>query len=117
MPELRTGATRTVILIGKVAIKIPRLYSWRTFLNGLLANMQERQFWNAFRCEHLAKVYFSDQIGMILIMERADAICSKYDNTLLNFFRECEKLGLPIDPRPDNVGNFNGRKKLIDYGS
>ena len=38
------GATRFVIITRRRAYKFPRLLSWRHFLWGLLANMQERQF-------------------------------------------------------------------------
>ena len=36
------GTTRMVYLIGKYAIKVPRINRWKSFLRGLLANMDER---------------------------------------------------------------------------
>lgn len=51
------GATRVVILIGKLAIKLPRPLSLRTFLTGMPANLQEREF-GVMRSRFLAPVLF-----------------------------------------------------------
>lgn len=115
--KIKKGATRYVFLIGKYAIKIPCLSSWRLFLNGLLSNMQEKAFWDGLHNKFLAKIYYANFMGFILIMERADSVCSKYDKTLPEFFLKCKKAYLPVDPKADNVGKFNGNKKLIDYGN
>ncbi len=43
--RVTTGVTRTVFLCGRLAFKLPCMrYGWRLFLQGLLANMQEREF-------------------------------------------------------------------------
>jgi hypothetical protein len=41
----RTGVSRDVLCIGRWALKFPKLRTWRAFLIGLLANMQERDLW------------------------------------------------------------------------
>lgn len=110
------GTTRQVFLIGKIAIKIPRICSWRTFLYGLLSNIREHETWKSLHSNLLAKVHYADIFGLLLIMERADSICSKYDNTLPIFFFNCRRLGIARDEMYFNVGKFKGQKKLIDYG-
>jgi hypothetical protein len=41
---MKKGSSRWVFFIFNLAIKIPSLYSWKNFLLGLLANMQEVEF-------------------------------------------------------------------------
>lgn len=112
------GTTRTVILINKIAVKTPRLCKWTSFLWGLLANLQERK-WSSMRHPKLARIYWSDCIGFIVIMERADSVLGGNDAApeIVDFFNMCEKDGLPVDGYAHNIGVFNGEWKLIDYGS
>lgn len=76
------GTTRWVFLIGKYAIKIPSLSSWKQFLKGLLANMQEREFSrmdkSSWHYNLIADVYYCDFLGFLLIMERADYTLSEF---------------------------------------
>lgn len=122
------GTTRYVLLVGKFAIKIPRMCSWRTFLYGILSNIQERTFWNQLKSPLLARVYYADIFGFMLIMERADNVYLGYDHPvksptkeeekeLKTFFKKCRSEKLPVDGYFGNVGKFNGKKKLIDYGA
>ena len=115
------GATRAVILVGKCAVKIPRTYSWSTFLRGLLANLQERLFWRSFKSPLLAKIYYSDPLGLVVVMERADSVFSDDEPVLRKslevFLRVCESEGLPVDPHYSNIGKFGKSWRLIDYGS
>ena len=114
---MHKGATRLVFPLFSVVIKVPRPYSVRTFLNGMPANMQERELWKAFHSPMLARVYYADILGLVLVMARADKVCSNCNRGLRTFFAKCEANCLPADPRPDNIGIFKDGKKLIDYGS
>lgn len=125
---LRKGATRVVLLIGPYAIKVPRAYSWRTFLNGLLGNMQERMFWYQLKSPLCAKVHYADPIGLVLVMERADRVLGDklYSSQAPTpdearkaheFFEKCKAASLPVDPTCSNIGVFGDTLKLIDYGS
>lgn len=116
--EYHTGSTRAVFLIGKYAIKLPRLYSWQTFLQGFLANMAEREF-STLNSPRAAKVLYADPIGSVLVMERAERTLKNETKNTRNFFRLCKDDGLPVDPTPHNIGVFEHGKcwKLIDYGN
>lgn len=109
-----TGATRLVLCIGRVAIKLPRPFPWRNCLQGFLANLQEREF-SRLKHPYLARVLYSDPIGLLLVMERADTDVSPL--LAYSFLDRCRKQNLPVDPVPSNVGKVNGKLKLIDYGS
>lgn len=126
--EFYKGTTRWVFLIGNYAIKIPSLSSWKQFLNGLLANMQEREFSkmdkSSWHYSLIADVHYCDPLGFLLIMERADYTLSEFTtnpwerHVVENLFKECEKQGVPVDKKLSNVGKFAGHElKLIDYGN
>ena len=126
--EFYKGTTRWVFLIGNYAIKIPSLSSWKQFLNGLFANMQEREFSkmdkSSWHYSLIADVHYCDPLGFLLIMERADyalsdwIICTWERHIVENLFKECEKRGIPVDKKLSNVGKFAGHElKLIDYGN
>lgn len=114
--QCKRGATRNVFLVGKYAIKIPRIYSWRTFLNGLLANLTEREF-SSMCPQMLARVYYADILGLVIVMERADKVLHNDTRRVRAFFQSCEDLGLPADWNPWNIGVFGKKWKLIDYGT
>ena len=120
--ELHKGATRFVFLLRRVAVKIPCFYSWEIFLNGVLANIQERRFWREMKHPMLARVIYGDPLGLCVVMERADETFSDAgvpinDRRVLNlFFARCVKACLPVDKHFSNIGRFGNKLKLIDYG-
>lgn len=115
------GATRCVWLVGKYAIKTPRLCTWQNFLNGLLANMTELEF-DCIAPELHAKVHYADRLGLLLIMQRADYTLPCCVNDFVRpsidaFFRECDARGLPCEHKYNDIGYINGKLVLIDFGS
>jgi hypothetical protein len=69
------GATRTVILVGRWAVKLPNLrYGWRPFLRGLIANGIEREWWRDTRDPRLCPVLFGVPGGWLLVMPRCEPI-------------------------------------------
>ena len=109
----RTGITRTVILIRSWAIKVPTLrYGWRMFLSGLLANLQERQWWGWWpNNPRLCPVLRSSRLGFWLVMARTEDI-EEHEMPPRG-----EYLDLPLDYKADNFGRIDGRIVLRDYGS
>lgn len=118
MIVVKRGSTRTVLLIGKVVVKVPSTREWRLFLRGLLANMQERQRWNGTRDARLAQVLWADPLGFVLIMERVSPLPRGFRKYHLNWLLGRGRFdGLPMDPHLGNFG-FRGRSLvLIDYGN
>lgn len=119
--EIHKGTTRTVFLIGNYAIKIARFWSefnkrkWKTFLKGLLANIDEHYWWNLpHKKELLCPVLYKSPLGLILIMKRTHKLRQDEYNRIK--FTELYK-GLPLDNQISNFGKLNNKIVLIDYAN
>lgn len=117
MIDLKRGATRIVLLIGKYAIKIPSIFEWRLFLHGLLANLQEASFSRA-EWEELCPVVLAVPGGWFLIMRRATPL-SEEEFESLNYeeWVDRENYRVPVENKHDSFGILDGRIVAVDYGS
>lgn len=120
--RVKKGATR-VVLIGKArAYKLPRLFSWRCFLNGLLANMTEAEF-GTMQHPMLAPVLFSIRGGFLVVMPTCD-VSEDIGESLARrdeWFKLAEletdlSLSTLVEHKGDSIGMYNGRLVAIDYG-
>lgn len=124
--EVHIGTTRMVFLIGKYAIKIPVLNSWRGFLKGLLANCNERSIW------HLCPNYFIPVLwslpgGWVVCMPRARTSAKEgpwYYCFMADLFHgnndditEALTARRYCEPFHKNIGWYKGRPICIDYGT
>lgn len=105
----KRGVTREVILIGKYAVKLPSIRSWKLFLTGLLCNMNEQQF-SGFD-DDLCPVIFGLWGGWVNIMPR----CSKAGPWSHGMSQICTKLGF-VERKECSFGLLNGRLVAVDYG-
>jgi len=116
---LRSGATRHVLLIGGLAVKIPRVTSWRLFLHGLLANMQEWQ-WSGVS-ERLCPVLFSVPGGWLVVMPRVEPLNDIEWDVLQELwdalYGERASMLLPVERKRCSVGSLGRRIVAVDYGS
>ena len=114
------GCTRNVILVGKVAIKIPKISNFRLFSLGIRHNKKEKKVTDAKITANISPVIFSF-FGLFIISKRAchvknrglyfvdfAELCAKNKNLTMFFIR---------DAKPCNFGYLNGRLVKIDYGS
>lgn len=73
MIAVSRGASRTVLLVGRWAVKIPRLRAgWRALLCGLLSNMAERDRWRAGPRDGLCPVLWALPGGLCVVMPRVE---------------------------------------------
>lgn len=117
--EIRRGITRTVLLIGPWAVKIPALNgrSSPTLLDikgalwgisrGIQANLSERE-WS--QCEGVCPVRWT-LFGLVNVYPRADLVTHELTED------EYEAIGFigSTDRKPQNVGLLNGKLVWIDY--
>jgi hypothetical protein len=113
------GATRHVFLIWKYALKFPQVYSWKHFLGGLLANMQEVTFYKQLKHERMCPIVFSVIGGFLVIMKRTKEISAiEYSNLDFNQFRYVDNNWIiPVEDKKDSFGILDGKIVAIDYGS
>ena len=114
----KNGITREVILIGKYAIKIPKLiYGWSNFLLGLLANMQETSVWSC-KSEKLCPVLFSVPGGWLIIMKRARPLTDDEWSDFDPFsFRKEGDYEIPMELKQDSFGVLDDKIVAVDYGN
>lgn len=115
---VRTGITRTVLLVGRWAIKWPNTrYAWRHTVEGLLANMTEASTWGGYsKCvdpqvreeaKKLCPVLWCGLGGLLLVMRRAEPM----EGVLSTYHVP----GWVTDVKPDNFGVLEGRVVCVDY--
>jgi hypothetical protein len=119
---VKSGATRTVILIGNWAIKLPFTFSnnlpyrgfWYRFLHGLLSNMQEKEFSHVKYLIPLLPINFYIWGGFMNIMKRGIPITNKE-------FEHIQTLShlLPpiVEMKQDSFVKVDGVIYVCDYGS
>lgn len=120
MKVCHKGCTRTVILVGRYAVKIPTFSSWELFLKGLFNNIQEGKYVD-LNTPDLAKVLYCNTLGFICVMEKVRPVRNRG-----LFWVELSKLvsdsHLPsefilYDAKPENFGyDHNNRLVKLDYG-
>ena len=115
--HVRSGATRHVLLVGRWAIKIPRVTCWRNFLQGLLANMQEWEFARAGWPE-LCPVRWSMPGGWMVVMPRAEPLtAAQWSNFRPYDFCDRPAYMVPAEPKFSSFGVLAGQIVAVDYGS
>lgn len=106
--SVRHGYSRTVLLLHRWAIKLPRLGAgWRPFLWGLLSNMAERDVWHRTRDPGLCPILFSLPGGFGVVMPRATDVGSEAPDYLAGL--------TGYDHKPSSYGRLNGRVVALDY--
>lgn len=123
MKLLTHGATRYVLLIGSWAIKVPyckfgnyEYTGWIAFLNGLLANMQEAQFWTT-KDDRLCPVIFHVPGGFLNVMKRAITLKEELEETEYLQFIDDGDFRVPAENKADSFGWIDGNLVAVDYGS
>jgi hypothetical protein len=117
MKVVRTGISRTVILVGRYAVKIPatrrgtgalgtrgRIWS---FAHGILANLSEQEWSDT---PGVCPVLYGFA-GLVNVYPRCEPVTIQHeqvDYDAIGFLGECDR-------KPDNVGWLNGRMVWVDY--
>ncbi len=125
MQLIKTGATRHVILWRNYAIKYPNPHSWRTFLQGVLANEQERT-WSEFlmgKTWKFAPVLWSSWGCFVIVMRRCrpvtrkDYTAGRMPKLMSKYVQIDDNLSIPCELKEDSFGWLDGNLVCLDYGS
>lgn len=128
--QIKGGCTRSVILIGTYAVKIPRLnYGWTQFIKGLLGNMQEVHY-SKMKDKRICPVLFAIPGGFLLVMPRCKELSEvEFTNININDYWKqhlkninektmyCGDFVVPVEHKIDSFGIINNNIVAIDYGS
>jgi hypothetical protein len=111
------GTYRNVLLIGKYAIKFPKIYSCKAFLKGCIQNISERQFYEYGEMiynvpiRHLiAPSIYCAFMGLFQIQKR----CSPNFKDLTDDEKQGFK-GITTDTHKYNFGYYNDKLVCLDY--
>ena len=108
-----------MIVGGKYAFKIPRMWSWKTFLTGLLANMQEVEFYLTKWIE-LCPVAFNLPLGFLVVMVKTNPISDKEWEIIKETsgtFPPGKDYIILVERKRNSFGKLNGKIVAIDYGT
>lgn len=113
------GSTRVVFKIGSYVVKIPQFrYEWRHFLYGLIANIQEVQFWKAYQHKKLCPILFWFPLGLLLVMPYAEPISrEEFFKINLDEWTYTEYFIIPVESKLNSFGMYQGKIVAVDYGS
>lgn len=125
--KVSRGTTRTVVLIFNLALKFPTFISWRMFLNGLLGNINEREFYQCIK-EHAVPMLFCIPGGFLNVSVRCDVHPTDVTNAETFFHMLARGKDDPansifkvlleiVEYKADSVGVYDGKIVVVDYGS
>lgn len=110
------GITRRVFLIGRYAVKVPRVTNMLHFLYGCYGNWSERQYCRMMKgvddnqfYNLVAPSLFCSWFGLIQIQRRVDQPIR--DDEDISYLLEVSG----GETKPPNFGYFNGRVVCCDY--
>jgi hypothetical protein len=108
------GAFRRVIILGRFAVKLPRI---RHIGLGLRCNRWEREMWHKWRpvfgWENLCPIKFADPFGLVVIMPRA-AQPVTFDEVVAE--TPDHYPDTTAEMKPEDHGRVDGCLVILDYG-
>jgi hypothetical protein len=112
-----------VILTRRWAWKIPALFdssnhwSWKSFCQGMLANMQEVLFSHT-QWPELCPVKFDLPLGLLIVMPRVEVMTTEeFAEWDVDGFIEKEDYCVPSEKKHNSFGWLGDRIVCIDYGN
>jgi hypothetical protein len=106
------GLMRRVFLVGRYAIKLPRIWAFGSyFWRGRRANARELDIWRRHPDERLCPVLWASPFAFVVVMRRAvpvdeDRLPEGWETPFLDY----------EDVHAGNVCVLDGRLVLVDYG-
>jgi hypothetical protein len=104
--EVRHGKSRTVVLAGPVAVKLPSLLGWRRFLWGLLSNLAERE---RAGVPGACPIVWAAPLAAVLVVRRAEPLPEGAE--IPGHVRALTG----IDDKPCSYGIVGGEVVAVDY--
>lgn len=104
--QMLHGQSRTVLLLGPWAVKLPCILGWRRFLWGLLSNLAERE---RAGMEGACPLLWAAPLGSVLVVARGEPVPPGVE--IPPHVRELAG----YDDKPCSYGIVEGRVVALDY--
>lgn len=115
------GVTRSVLLIRGYALKFPRCSSFKSFVQGLLANMDESLWKNSPDDWNLCPLVYSNRYGLLNIMVRCRPVrhrgLFRVEAARLIALTPLSKEWFASDLKPNNFGYLGSKLVKLDYAN
>lgn len=108
------------MLIGGLAIKVPNFTQWHLFLQGVLANRQEKLFSRSWCAEEgkFCPVLFYFPGGFLSIMKRADPLTQdQFDALDFDSWVAGDGYFVPVEHKISSFGVLGDKIVAVDYGT
>lgn len=117
-PFLIKGSSRYVFLLFGLAFKFPSLNSYRNFLWGLIANLNEHKLYYTLKHKKLCPIVFHIPLGILNVMPMVKLMSEDEFNNFkpIEFCCLGEGKTIPAEAKRDSFGWYKGRIVVIDYG-
>lgn len=117
--KIYKGASRLVLILFGNAIKIPNIRTYRSFLNGLLSNYNELQYYKAFKKDgRLCPIKFNFYKGLFLVMPEVKILNEKEFKELIRYSEWMidKTYFIPFERKHDSFGWYKNQLVCVDYG-
>ncbi|MGE3757736.1 MAG: hypothetical protein AB7H97_08270 [Pseudobdellovibrionaceae bacterium] len=116
--KFKRGTMRAVLLTSTRAIKFPAFGSYRAFLEGLRANLEEQDQWCLLRHEKMCPVLWWLPLGFGVVMPRVRPLTEAefHDFDYVGFADLGNSFSLAVECKADSFGVLDGKIVAVDYG-
>lgn len=108
------GCTRTVLLTKKYAFKIPTFKSYKLFISGIQANLEEK-VWTTLDIKCINSSYYCNRFGFLVIQKRVRQVNHRglfwVEQKRLRVLSEYPEIH-KVDVKPENYG-YNELNQLV----
>jgi len=117
---MKHGSTRSVLFVGKYAIKLPRCFDVISFLSGMIANVQEARLSKVKEFEgKVCPVLFCFPFGLFLVMPKCEPLDEKWQWMGVELIEMWQnKQPVPtVELKNSSFGIYKGNIVAVDYGN
>lgn len=115
---MKHGSTRSVLFVGRYAIKFPRAFNVISFLSGMIANIQDAQLSNVKEYKgKVCPVLFCFPLGLFIIMPKCEPLGSIWIEAGLRQMWQKKQPAPQVEFKNSSFGYYKGEFVAVVYGN
>lgn len=126
--QLKCGSRRMVFVTDNYAFKFPKITSWQSLIFGIVENIVERYWYAAdgtnykdqWHTKPLVPIVWADRFGLCVVQRRCTPLTDEqtlqYEDEIEQVVQWTKGMVFSADAVPKNMGLYDGRVCLFDYG-